>query len=86
MSNNIWQKYLNTICSGKCGNCNPTKSNCNSGCDSNCKSSCKNEKKNSETLRDDGCVCRKCNEFQPMVEPDKDDGKCLCWGCAHPLG
>lgn len=43
------------------------------------------KKKITDTVRDDGCLCRKCNTFLPMVEPDdKGDGKTICYSCANP--
>jgi len=75
-------------CSGSsCGGCS---GNCtcdeDSECDNcTCDKETKAKKPNSETIRDDGCFCRQCNVFMPMVEADeKDDGKALCYGCAHP--
>lgn len=76
-------------CSSNCNSAGSSVGSCTCDEDSACeKCTCeksKAKKPNSETLRDDGCFCRKCNEFMPMVEPDeKNDGKALCYGCAHP--
>jgi len=78
-------------CSSSCGSSGGCGGSCtcdeNSECsDCTCeKPKPKAKKPNSETLRDDGCFCRKCNTFMPMVEPDeKNDGKALCYGCTHP--
>ena len=61
-------------CGGDCDDCT---------CDDGKK--CSGKKPNSETVQDDGCFCRKCNEFLPFVEPDdKRDGKTLCYKCANP--
>lgn len=75
-------------CSG--GSCGSSCASCDEedGC-SNCDDcSCDKEKAkkpNSETTQDDGCFCRRCNSFLPMVEPDnKQDGKTLCYNCANP--
>lgn len=73
---------------GSNGPCGPTQPNsCNgvSGC-KRCESKDKKvDKPNSESIRDDGCVCRKCNEFLPMAEPDDvGDGKTICYMCKNP--
>jgi hypothetical protein len=61
---------------------------CDDGNDESCDDcSCDDNKKskpNSQTLRDDGCYCRKCNDWLAMAEPDdKKDGKTLCYRCAN---
>ena len=71
---------LFSLCSESCSGC------CNCDCDDNCASIPikKDNRLNSEKIRDDGCFCRgRCGEFQPMVEPDGSDGKCLCYGCKN---
>ena len=65
-------------CSGSCGCDSSTECK-----DCSCKK--KSDKPNSETLQDDGCFCRKCNYFLPMVEPDdQGDGKTVCYNCKNP--
>lgn len=90
---NVFKKYLNAlkvkpnlyICFGN--SCNK-KCDCDDDldCDDCCSSKEKKETKtNSETIRDDGCFCRNCNEFLPMVEADDEgDGKVLCYKCLNP--
>jgi len=86
-SNNM-NKIVSSCSGSSCGGCgghhscdeDPSCKDCS--CD---KDKPKAKKANSETLRDDGCFCRKCNVFMPMAEPDdKKDGKRLCYSCANP--
>jgi len=68
-------------CSGSC-DCDCDSDHCD---DCECDKDKKPKKPNSETVRDDGVFCRKCNAFVPMAEPDeKGDGKILCYSCANP--
>jgi hypothetical protein len=62
-----------------------TKKSCGCGDDGECKDCACKKKKKSRSPLDDGCFCRKCNSFLPMVEPDDEgDGKTLCYGCKNP--
>ncbi len=72
---------------GPCGASSKCKS-CDCDDDTECKE-CAGKKKvikpRSETVQDDGCFCRKCNTFLPMVEPDDvGDGKTMCYMCKNP--
>lgn len=71
------KKSEEDTCGGN-GKCDPC--SCSKKCNKKTKCACKNKSNK------DGSFCRKCNNFQPMVEPDDDDGKCLCYGCKYPWG
>jgi hypothetical protein len=61
-------------CAGdaKCDDCDDC--DCDGTCDCKSKKKMKKPSKpNSETARDDGCFCRKCNTFLPMVEPEGEE-------------
>lgn len=32
-------------------------------------------------LKDDGCSCKKCQEWYPMAEPNQADGTLICYSC-----
>lgn len=73
------------LCDPNCAGCSGDPGDCSEECQEECDDcKCSRVKKpNSETIRDDGCFCRKCNDFVPMAEPDGKDGKILCYGCEN---
>lgn len=87
LKNSTYKELINKMIS--CPGCKSNKdivknSTCNKTNCSDCSDGddcCKNKKQER-----DGCLCRKCNEFQPLVDSDGDDGKCLCYGCKYPWG
>ena len=93
--NDAFNKNVNILAAG----CNPCKSGANCNCNTICRScacgsrpdnKCQcfkksEEKPRSSSAQDDGVLCRKCNTFLSMAEPDdKNDGKTVCYDCANP--